>query len=139
MANREDLTAFKRTPWGGATGEGDLVLLGVDYSAAAFLMQIRWREGDAGTAILTLANASAGIQGISATYDAGYLHPDTGAVMGATIIRRQIDEAAMEAIALASPANVTLNLKHDMHATPVGLPKSVIVYGDFFIKPGVTI
>ena len=138
MAVNVPISAFKRVPFGGATGNGDIAVIGVNWSAATFRMEVRNLPGDSGTALVTLTNASAGSQGISATYDAKYPLPDGRGTAPTTIIRIQIDEATLEALALATPANEPLALHYDLHATPSGEPKRVVCFGTFTIKPGVT-
>lgn len=135
-----DLVAWRRVPFGGGSGAQDVVLLGLDWSAASFAMQVRAAAGDTGTPYVSLIGAAAGTQGISATYDAGYIHPTTGAVVGATTIRPQIDQATLAAIPLApdDPA-APLTLWYDLHVTPVGLPMMQFLYGQFTLNPGVTI
>lgn len=133
------ISADKRVPWGGANGEADIPVIGVDWSGATFKMELRNEPGDTGTAIVSLTNASAGAEGISATYDASYAHPETGEEVGATIIRPQINETTLEALDLAAkPAN-GLPLHYDLHVDASGLGKFVLVAGTFTIKPGVTI
>lgn len=134
-----DIVADKRVPWGGIRGDGDIVVLGVDWSAGTFKMEVRAEPGDSGTPLVTLANAAAGAQGISASYDAGYMHPTTKAAVGATIIRPQINETTIEALALAADPARAVAAHYDIHATISGMGKFVLAYGAFSIKPGVTI
>lgn len=134
-----NIAADKRVPWGGVSGEADMVVLGADWSAGTFAMQLRNEPGDTGTALVSLTNASPGAQGTSASYDAGYLHPETGVVVGATIIRPQINETTIEALALDSDPAKPLVLHYDIHATISGIGKFVLMAGTFTIKPGVTI
>lgn len=139
MAFELPITAFKHVQWGGAIGDGDLILLDKDWSAATFRMELRTAPGGTGSALVTLTNASAGSQGVSAAYDSGYVDPETGEAVGATVIRAQIDEATLEALSLASPASDPLVTYYDLHITPSALPKRVYCYGTFTIEPGVTI
>ena len=138
MAVKLDIAAFKRVPWGGASGAADIDVAGVDWSAAAFKLDIRVSPGDTTTPLVSLTNAAAGSQGISATYDAGYVMPDSELV-GATIIRPQIDEATLEALALGARASDPVALSYDLHITPAGGVKTVLCFGAFTIMPGVTI
>ena len=124
----------KHTPWGGASGDADMVVLGLDWSGAAFVFTLAPLPGSAG--VITLINQPAGTQGISATYDAGYVHPNTGLVVGATIIRPQIDEATFEALTWGA-TDEPLVLAHDMLITPSGEPQFVWFDGAFTIYPGV--
>jgi hypothetical protein len=133
MAFEFNPTAFKHVPWGGGSGLADIVVLGKDWSGATFL----WQFGAATDLLIdiSLANASAGSQGVSATYDAGYVHPETGAVVGATTIRPQIDEATLEALTYSGVAD--LELAHTFYITPSGEPERVYCYGTMTIKQGV--
>ena len=125
----------KHTPWGGATGTADMIVLGLDWSGAAFKMSFAPLVGSA--AVITLTNAAAGTQGISATYDAGYVDDVTGLVVGATIIRPQIDEATFEALTWGSDTTAPLVLYHDFIVTPTGEPQFVWFDGVTTILPGV--
>lgn len=124
----------KHTPWGGATGDADMIYLGVDWSAATFRFTLAPLPGSG--ALITLTNAAAGSQGISATYDASYVDDQTGLVVGATIIRPQIDEATFEALTWG-PTDEPLVLYHDMLVTPSGAPQRVWFDGTFTILSGV--
>lgn len=133
MAFELDITAFRRVPWGGATALADIIVLGKNWSAATFL----WRFGAPADLLMdiSLGNASAGSQGVSATYDATYVHPDSGAVVGATTIRPQIDEATLEALTYSGVAD--LEVAHTFYITPSGEPERVYCYGTMTIKQGV--
>lgn len=138
MAVELPIGAFKRVPFGGATGDADIPVVGVDWSGAAFKLDIRVDPGDTGTPLVSLTSASAGSQGISATYEAGYVLPD-GTSAPATIIRPQIDEATLEALDLSTRPSSPLELFYDLHVTPSGEPKRVVCFGAFTIYPGVTV
>lgn len=129
----------KRVPWGGISGEADIVIMGLDWSAGAFAMEVRRDPGSTAAALISLGMASAGSQGISATYEVGYLHPDTGAVVGATIIRPHINETTLEGIAYGSDPGAPVELRYDIHATVTGRGKFVLMGGKFTILPGVTL
>ena len=139
-----NLAADKRTPWGGVSGDADIVILGLDWSAGTFLMEIRPEPGSTGTAMVSITNASAGAEGFSASYDSAYPHPtvtdESGdpLVVGATIIRPQINETTLEGLAYgADPADAVV-LFYDIHATVSGRGKFVLMGGQFTIEPGVT-
>lgn len=135
-----DIVAWRRVPFGGAGGDRDIVLLGLDWSAATYAMQIRAAPGDTGTPLVSLVNAAAGSQGISATYDAAYIHPVTGATVGATTIRPQIDKATMAALPVnADDPAQPIDLWHDIHVIVGALPEFVFRSGKFTVEPGVTI
>lgn len=136
MAAELNISAFKRTPF-----VDDIADAVNDYTGATFSMHIRNRAGDTGTPLVTLANASAGSQGISVTYDPDYTYEEHGVIVesGASLVLIQIDEASLEALALSNPADSPLVLHYDIHVTPSGEPKRVAYYGQFIIMPGVTV
>lgn len=127
----------KHVPWAGASGNGDIVRLGVDWSGASFKMTFAPSKGGTPISAMTLVGASAASQGISAAYDAAYVHPTTGAVVGATTIRPQIDEATMEALTWPADVTAPLVLYYDLLVTPSGQPQQVFCFGTFTIQPGV--
>lgn len=133
------ITAYKRVPWGGVNGEGDIPVIGVDWSDGTFAMQVRNWPGDTGDPIISLGNASAGAEGISASYVTDYVHPDTGEELAATIIRAQINETTLEALSLGADASKPVVLHYDIHATITGLGKFMLMAGTFTINPGVTL
>ena len=114
----------------------DFVKYGVDWGSAAFRMTFAAAQG--GSAVITLSNAAAGLQGVSATYDAGASHPSTGAIVGATRIKVQIDEATLEGAGIGFPAAPTaLALSYDLLVTPTASPQQVHAFGTLTIKHGV--
>lgn len=127
----------KHVPWGGASGNADIVKLGVDWTGASFLMSFASAKGATPIAGVTLNNAVAGSQGISLTYDAEYVHPSTGAVVGATIIRPFIPEASLEALTWGAVASDPLILFYDLLVTPSGQPQQVFCFGKFTLQPGI--
>lgn len=133
MAFELDITAFRRVPWGGATGLADIVVLGRDWSGASFLWQFGAPSDLAQD--ISLTTQTAGTQGVSATYDANYVHPESGAVVGATIIRPQINETTLEALSYSGVSD--LELAHTFYITPSGEPERVYCYGTMTIKQGV--
>lgn len=134
MAAELNIVAFKRVPF-----VDDVVILGPDYTGAAFAMHIRSRNGDTGTPLISLSNASAGTQGISVTYDASYIYNEAGDEAPASLILIQIDEATLEALSLNNPTEKPVDLVYDLHVTPSGGVKRVELYGQFTIYPGATI
>lgn len=139
MAVELNIGAFKRVPFGGASGEGDIPVISVDWSGATFKMELRVNPGDTGTALVSLTNAAAGSQGISATYEDAYAMPDGSGTVIATIIRPQIDEATIEGLALGARTSDPVELYYDIHVTPSGSAKRLLCFGKFTIYPGVTI
>lgn len=129
-AAKLDIMAYKRVPW-----TGTFIFIGPDYSDAAFLMQIRQHRGDISTPLLQAT--------VSATFDPDYQYYDPrkrqNITAPATIVTAEITEAALEALPLAAEEEKPLELRHDLHITPTGLPKHVALWGDFTIDPGVTI
>lgn len=127
----------KHVQWGGATGDADIIELGVDLTGAAFAMNFATTKGGTPIPGIALSAASAGSQGISVTYDADYVHPETGAVIGASTIRPQIAETALEALTWGSDPSAPLVLYYDLLITPSGAPQEVYCYGTFTLHPGI--
>jgi hypothetical protein len=134
MAFDLPITAFRHAPWGGSSGLADLIRLVDDWHDAAFLWVIADSAG--GASQITLTSVGAGSQGVSATYDDGYIHPTTRAIVGATTIRPQIDEATLEALTDPVPASADIVLYHTLYVTPTGGIKRVECYGSFTVKQG---
>lgn len=122
----------KRVPW-----VEDLAVEGPDYSAGTFKLELRQDPGDTGTALVTLNNAAAGVEGISATYNTAYADPETAQTFAATVFVFRINEATMEGLAIATPTRNPVILHYDLHITPVGGTKFVLCYGSFTYQPGV--
>lgn len=125
----------KHVPWGGDTTDADIVVLGEDLSTSSFKMTFAATLG--GAAVMTLNNASAGSEGVSADYDSSYVHPDTREVVGATVIRPQANEATLEALTWGSDASADLVLYYDLIETPLSGLQKVICYGTYTLSPGV--
>lgn len=125
----------KRAPWGGDTQDGDILVYGQNWSGAAFVWAFAASPG--ASPLITLTNAAAGSQGVSATYDAAAVHPETGGVVGATLIRPLITETTLEGLTWPSPASSDLKLHHDLLITPVGMHQFVYCAGIITIKPGI--
>lgn len=125
----------RHVPFGGEVGDADIVYGITDYSGAAFVMTFAATQG--GSALITLSTASAGSQGVSATYDADYVHPTTGETIGATTIRPQIDEATLEALTYGTDPDSPLVLYYDLLITPVSEPQRVLCNGTLSIYLGV--
>lgn len=134
MAVRLDISAFKRVPF-----IARVPFVGVDWSSGAtFALQIRALPGDTGTALVSLAGASAGSEGVSASYDSAYELPD-GTTAAATVLTIQVNEATLEGLSLSARASEPVNLYYDLHVTPSGGTKAVQIFGKFDLYPGVTI
>lgn len=114
-------------------------VIGPNWTGGIYRIEVRPLPGGAGSPLITLTNAAAGTQGISATYDAAYALPDGSGTSPATVFRIRIDEVNLEALALASPAQNAVTLYYDFHVTPVAGDKFALCGGVFSIEPGVTI
>lgn len=123
-----DLIAHKRTPWAFT-----FAIVGFDYSAGAFAMQVRQRQGDTGAAVLTAT--------LTADYDPTFTYWDGRRAVNeaATTIEAVIAEVDLEAIPLAADPSKPVELYYDLHITPPGQAKRVLVGGKFSVYPGVTI
>lgn len=132
MAFTKNYVAFKSAVFGGASGRVFIDVLGKNLSGATFAWAFSRTNG--GTPEFTLTNAAAGTQGISATYDAGMVRPDNGAVVGGTRIVPQIDEATLEGLTFAGAAD--LELIHTLYETAVGGSKRVRCEGVLTVKQG---
>lgn len=132
-----DISHYSRhVPWGGAVGDADFIIFGPDYSGAAFALSLAAKPGSA--AIKTIGNAAAGSEGISATFEAAFVHPVSGEQGSATIVRPQIDEVSLEGLAWGAtdPAE-PLVLAYDLLMTPFGAPQRAICFGTFTLYPGI--
>lgn len=126
----------RHAPFGGATGDWDIDVLGVNWTGAAFLLAAGPAEGSA--SVFTLSTAAAGSEGVSATYDAAVVDPKSGQVVGATTIRPQINESTLEALTWApTPTNQPLVLFWELLVTPPGEPQRQLCMGTLKIYPGV--
>tara|TARA_R110002167_G_scaffold180026_4_gene380155 strand:- start:45 stop:461 length:417 start_codon:yes stop_codon:yes gene_type:complete len=136
MAFERDIEHYSRhLPWGGASGDGDIVLFGVDYSSATFVMTIADEPG--GTTKFTLDNQTAGTQGVSAILEDPYTHPVTGEEDIATVVTLQIDEETFEGLSDWATPPEPLTFYYDLLATPSGAPQEAVCFGTFTIYPGV--
>lgn len=127
----------KHVPWGGATGNADIIEMGVDLTTTAWAMDFASSKGGAPIAPLALSNATAGSQGVSVTYDAGYVHPESGEIVGASTIRPQVDETALEGLTWGTDPGAPLLLYYDLLWTRSGAPQDVYCFGTFTIYPGI--
>lgn len=131
-AIEKDYSAWRYAPWGGDASRLAIVILGEDLSAAVFKWLFADSEG--GSTEITLNNASAGSEGVSASYDADYVHPTGGHVVGATTIVPQIDESTLEGLTYSGTSPLTLF--HMLYITPSGGTQYVERHGDFTIRQG---
>lgn len=133
MAFEKDYTAFASSVFGGASGKVWIDIYGIDLSGAAFV----WAFADApgGTDVFgPLTNQTAGTEGVSATYDAGGIHPISNEVVGVTRIIPQVDESTMEGLTFAGSADRVVH--HTLYITPSGGSKFAYVDGELTIKQG---
>lgn len=137
MAVNLPLLAYKRVPFLEPDGT-TFVIVGPNWSAATYRMQVRNAPGDTGAPLVTLTNQAAGTQGISASYVADYVMPD-GSEAPATKVLIQINETTIEGWALGTPYDEPVELFYDLHITPSGGTKINYCGGKFTIAPGVTI
>lgn len=114
-------------------------LVGYDFTGGTFAMDVRSYRDAPGSALISLANATAGLQGISVAV------VTTEGVPTSTLTI-QIDESTLEAL---QPFTVTsgvpnrkagsdLILTYDIHLTGAGFIKSRWFQGSFTIAAGVT-
>lgn len=112
--------------------EAPFAIRGLDMSAATFAMHVRQNRDEAtGTALITLAGATAGTQGISVsvvTVDA----------VDTSILTVQIDKATINAIPKAGKAGQDVVLVYDLKITGGGLPETRWFEGSFTIAAGST-
>ena len=134
MFNRDYIHPSRHAPWGGEAELVSIVVIGEDWSAAAFVWTFAATEG--GAAVMTLTSQPPGVEGVSASYDAGYVHPETGQIIGATTIVPLIPEATIEALVWADPL-LAKSYAHDLLVTPVGRYQRTYCKGTLTIEPGV--
>ena len=126
----------RHVPWGGATGDADIIMFGPDYTSGTFQLAIAAAAGSA--ALISLTKQAAGTQGVSATFEDPFTHPITSEVGSAMIIRPQVDEASFEALVWGSDPTAPLELYYDLLMTPTGLPQRAVCFGTFTLYPGVS-
>lgn len=134
MASERNWThRSKHTPWIAGESFGPIIKVGKDWSAAGFVMAFAVTE--AGSPVITLTSASAGSQGVSAVYDADYVHPATGEVVGATIISPHIDETTFEALTFTGTEPLVLH--YDFLVTPAGESQRPELFGTLTVHQGI--
>lgn len=129
-----DLTVNKRTP-------ADFIIpeMGANYTGATLFAEVRAEPGADGTALITLNPATPPAEGLSVTYDAGYVDPEGIMPDGASLVRIIIAEATLEGLAYGADASKPVVLYYDIHLTPSGGTKFVFCSGTFTVDPGVTV
>lgn len=116
-----------------------IAVMGYDYSAAAFAMDIRNEPGDQGDALASLATTVAPAQGISCSYDPDYADPEGDGPAGASLIRIRVNETTNENLPYASDPAADKRFHYDLHVTPDGGKKFVFCAGAYIVSPGVTL
>ena len=131
------LTAYKHVPF----VSENIQIIGPNITSANALMQIRVKQGDEGSALVTLNKAAQGLQGVSLTYNPAYTYQDASGnavATTATTVLIQIDETTLEALSFNNPKNSPLTLSYDIHLTKSGDRKRLFCEGQFIIIPGTT-
>jgi hypothetical protein len=129
-----NIVASKRVPF-----DDTIPMMGVDYSGATPLMEIRPEPGGTGDPLVSLEASVAGGEGIVVSWDADFPDPDGIMADGATIVRVIINETTLEGLAYNAPPESDLTLYYDIHLTPVDGKKFVYCSGTFTVSPGVTL
>lgn len=127
-AGRLDLRVERRTPY----IPGTIDFVGMDFAGAAFKLEVRTEKDTEGTALISIAGASAGSEGISVTTT-----EDDG--ITTSHVQIQINEATIEALPFAGERGDDLELWWDFHITPSGGTKRNWLGGKFIVRAGVTI
>lgn len=128
-----NLTVDKRVPLDITIPE-----MGVNYTGATLFAEIRAEPGDSGAALVTLNPAAPTAQGLSVTYDPGYVDPEGVLPDGASLVRMIVSETTLEGLAYGADTSDPVALHYDIHLTPSGGTKFVFAAGTFKIDPGVT-
>ncbi len=124
--------AKRRTPYSVTIDFEYESLPSAGAGAAVWLMHIRHLPGDSGTPLISLNNAAAGAQGLFATVS-------TIEGVETTTLTISVSEATMEGLPSNARYDQPLNLYYDIHVTPPGRSKYVILGGTIPVDPGVTI
>lgn len=137
----DDRKAWRNVPWGGAGGGEEFVFLGENLAGADYQLQIRTAPGNrTGAALVDLATtANPAIDGLTWAWDAGYLDPQTGAVVGATIITPLILDTTLEGLPWPTERDKPIELAYDFLVTRVGGIQRIEACGKFILYPGVTV
>jgi len=138
MPFEENLGAFRNVPWGGDAGDQDFVFLGENLAGATFHMQIRTERGDRTSPLIDLTNAIAGVNGLSWVWDAGYLDPETGATVGATIVTPFILDTTLNSFPWPPRQSDPIVFYYDLTVTKVGDIERLVWFGTWTLYPGVT-
>jgi hypothetical protein len=135
-----DLTAWRNAPYGGVGMEKDFVHLGENLSGSTLRLQIRTAPGNRIDALITLnAVGAPNTPGLYHQWSAGYLHPVTGATVGASIVTPFIADTALEALPWPPERDQPIVLHYDYLVTPAGGIERVECFGKFTLYPGVTL
>lgn len=125
------LTVYRNVPF-----LDSIRFVGLDFTGGTFAMQVRLLPGTAGDPLLSLTNATAGLQGLSVA-----VTEESG--LDVSTLTIQIDEATIDALLPASSngqkAGTDVALFYDLIITGAGLPKTRWLEGSFIIAEGVTV
>lgn len=103
----------------------------MDLTGATLDMQIRLLPTSSGSPLVDLSPAAPGSEGLSLAVD------DSGLVTTSTITIR-INEATMEPLLYDPEREGDAELWYDLHVTPAGGDKYVLIRGTFTIVDGAT-
>jgi hypothetical protein len=119
----------KHVPWGGS------IFVGEDVSTSTFKMSFAAAPG--GAVLVNLNPAAAGVQGVSVAYDADFIDPESGEVVGASTITPQMAETSLEGLTWGDDPAADLVLHYDLTETPATGQQRIVCYGTFTIGAGV--
>lgn len=109
---------------------------GLDLSAATFALQVRQRRDAPGDPLISLTNAVANAQGVSAS--AATVDVD-GVPTLVTSVQLRINETTLEPLLLnAAGQGKDIELVYDLHITTTGIGKVRWMEGPFIIRAGAT-
>jgi hypothetical protein len=129
QTGRRDLVANRWEPF-----IHTIDIVGVDYSAATFLAQVRAVKDSGGLPLVALSTVgSVGTEGITVTGTT----TDAGGIP-TTSISIRINEATVEALPEPAELGDDVTLYWDMQVTPSGGNKFRMLEGTFTVHAGVT-
>jgi hypothetical protein len=126
------LTVYRNAPFVETIAEFEAI----DFTGATFAMQVRDYRDAEGAALIDLAGATAGTQGISCAVTTD------GDGVPTSFVTVQIDKATIDATrpwpANGQKANTDVKLFYDLKITGGGYPETRWLQGLFTIEAGVT-
>ncbi|WP_226634507.1 hypothetical protein [Novosphingobium profundi] len=129
-----NLTSYRHADWGGSDGSEIVAFLGEDLTQAHFAWSFADRAG--GNVLLTLEATTEGLQGLVARYEPDYVHPVSGAVVGATLLIPQIDRETLLALDTPGETGADIVLFHTLYLTRDSGLKHAEFAGNFRIMQG---